>query len=311
MVVVRDAEEIIALGIFVLKKQKRRRGIIRSNQLMLHTTGDGCDAITIEHNGLLCKPDHHIRAWQCILQALEKDSSWDELKIDSASESTIRALHGKVAEPKTAPSYYINLQDINDLDSYLNRLSKNTRAQIRRSIRDYRKRGELKVERPISNEQALSFFDEMAVHHIERWSNRGNSVFENPNFIKFHRDIISSSYDTGVVEILRISAGDEPVGWVYNYIQDKRAYFYLGAKVYEDDNRFKPGLVSHALVAIHYSDRGLEVYDLLAGDARYKQSLGSQGASISNLVIQRNRTQFKIENGLTNLKNRLNFKNSE
>jgi len=309
MVVVRDAGEVIALGILVLRKQKRRHGIIHSNQLLLHTTGDGCDAITIEHNGLLCKPDQHGRAWQCILNALETDNSWDELKIDSASESTIQALHEKVAVPNTTPSFYIDLQNINDLDSYLNRLSKNTRAQIRRSIRDYRKRGELNVERPISSEQALSFFNEMAVYHIERWSNRGNSVFENPNFIKFHRDILSNSYDTGVVEILRISAGDEPVGWVYNYIQNKRAYFYLGAKVYEDDNRFKPGLVSHALVAAHYSDRGLEVYDLLAGDARYKQSLGTQGPGISNLVIQRNRTQFKIENGLTNLKNRLNFKN--
>jgi len=311
LAIVREADEVIALGIFVRKKQKRRRGIIRSNQLLLHTTGDGCDAITIEHNGLLCEPNQHSRAWHCILQTLEKDNNWDELIIDSASELTVQALNDKVAETVPTPSFNIDLRAINDMESYLDCLSKNTRSQIRRSIRAYNKRGELKVERPINSKQALQFFADMAEHHIERWTDRGNSVFENKHFIDFHTDMLRNCYERDTVEILRISAGDTPIGWVYNFIQNKRAYFYLGAKVYDEDNRFKPGLVSHALVAMHYLDRGLEVYDLLAGDARYKKSLATQGASISNLIIQRNRTQFRIENSLTNLKNHLRFKRSK
>jgi hypothetical protein len=52
---------------------------------------------------------------------------------------------------------------------------------------------------------------------------------------------------------------------------------YQSGFAYRDgESHAKPGLTCH-LAAIRYAlDNGIDIYDFLAGDSRYKQSLGDQ-----------------------------------
>ena len=83
-----------------------------------------------------------------------------------------------------------------------------------------------------------------------------------------------------------------------------RVYAYQSGFRYSQDNRLKPGLVSH-LEAIELNRRlGHEAYDFLAGDARYKRSLSNKSNELLWLVLQRRRMDFWLENRLRDLKAR-------
>jgi CelD/BcsL family acetyltransferase involved in cellulose biosynthesis len=68
--------------------------------------------------------------------------------------------------------------------------------------------------------------------------------------------------------------------------------------LYEADPRLKPGLVSHALCIQKHVDAGSDVYDFMAGEARYKASLGGPGPDMVYLLAQRPTWPIRLENAL-------------
>ncbi|MFL5257239.1 MAG: GNAT family N-acetyltransferase [Rhodopila sp.] len=52
---------------------------------------------------------------------------------------------------------------------------------------------------------------------------------------------------------------------------------YQSGFVYrDDDNQAKPGLTCHLAAILDALNRGMDIYDFLAGDDRYKRSLADQ-----------------------------------
>jgi CelD/BcsL family acetyltransferase involved in cellulose biosynthesis len=88
----------------------------------------------------------------------------------------------------------------------------------------------------------------------------------------------------------RASAGGETFGMLYNFVQSGVVYFYQSGFLYEDDNRAKPGLLTHALVIQSCLDQGFERYDFLASDpleSRYKASLSTDEAPLAWTAFRR------------------------
>jgi CelD/BcsL family acetyltransferase involved in cellulose biosynthesis len=75
-------------------------------------------------------------------------------------------------------------------------------------------------------------------------------------------------------------------------------YSYQSGFNYEEDNRLKPGLVSHRVAIEHCLAAGDAVYDFLAGDDRYKRSLGTHGGRLFWLTLQERRLSFSLERRL-------------
>jgi CelD/BcsL family acetyltransferase involved in cellulose biosynthesis len=65
------------------------------------------------------------------------------------------------------------------------------------------------------------------------------------------------------------------VGILYNYVVQRKVFFYQSGFTYLSDNRVKPGLVTHTEAINYYLGRSLDEYDFLAGDSQYKQSLSN------------------------------------
>jgi len=72
------------------------------------------------------------------------------------------------------------------------------------------------------------------------------------------------------VDLLRITAGRYLVGILLNFTHAGHVYAYQSGLNYADDNRFKPGLMSHALAAAHYREQGMHAYHFMAGEGQYK-----------------------------------------
>jgi CelD/BcsL family acetyltransferase involved in cellulose biosynthesis len=117
--------------------------------------------------------------------------------------------------------------------------------------------------------------------------------------------VIETSFAEGGIEIVRVSCGDTPIGYIHCLVRSGWIGSYLSGFAYEGDNKVKPGLVSFYLYIEHKLKTGGEVFDFLAGDHRYKMSMGKPGPNIYWFLVQERRLQFMLEDGLRWVKQRL------
>ena len=88
--------------------------------------------------------------------------------------------------------------------------------------------------------------------------------------------------------MIRVSTNTQVIGILYNFIHKNKVYFYQSGFQYSDDNRLKPGLVTHFLAINLCLEQGLSEYDFLAGDSRYKASLTQDSRKLHWVTIKQN-----------------------
>ena len=161
---------------------------------------------------------------------------------------------------------------------YLSTRSANTRQQIRRSDRFYQQTAPMVVERAESVPSAHRLLDEMAALHQATWTARGRpGSFAEPFFLRFHRTLIESGFPRGEISLIKISSSETTIGILYNFVHRGQSLAYQSGFAYQDKTSpAKPGLTCHAMAIQIALDGGLEVYDFLAGDDRYKRSLADR-----------------------------------
>lgn len=298
----------------------RRRSRLRwsSRMLALNELYDPVyDQVTMECNGLYGIDSGQFEEhFDELIAGLLQRSNWDELRIagvmDTRAEAVRRvaARHGLHVEPySTKQTYWVDLDDIRGAHGgdYLAALSSNTRQQLRRARRAAQNAlGEVQLAAAATTDEALSWFDDIGPLHRTRWgSGPANTGFDNPRFMQFHRGLIRDGFDAGHVELLRISAGQTVLSYLYNFLLDGRVYFYLGGVNYDVDVKFKPGMVAHLLAIERHLASGSRVYDFLAGRNRYKESMSTHSASQEWLVLQRPRLRLHVERAVRTLRDRL------
>jgi CelD/BcsL family acetyltransferase involved in cellulose biosynthesis len=180
---------------------------------------------------------------------------------------------------RTQPTFAIDLAAEPEISSSL-------RAKIRRSIRRYEERGPVTLAPATAPADRQAAFRELIALHDPYWRARGEAgAFADPDLFAFHQNFIAAAPEAA--DLLRLKAGEETVGVLYNFIAGGRAYNYQGGFRPESDNQFAPGFTAHWLAAARYRARGLSAYDLMAGDADYKRRLGREGETLTSLVIER------------------------
>jgi CelD/BcsL family acetyltransferase involved in cellulose biosynthesis len=165
-------------------------------------------------------------------------------------------------------------------------LSKSLQTKINRSVRLYEERGALKGRIIEPGDAFDAVWARMETLHKASWEARGlPSVFQNQHFISFHQRLRDASPQCA--HLFEVKAGDQTIAVLYNLIHGARVMNYQSGFLYETDNRLAPGFVAHAIAAQHYSSARFNTYDLLAGDADYKQRLGKQETTLTSLVLER------------------------
>ena len=196
-----------------------------------------------------------------------------------------------------APCYAVDLVALRASGKdYLDTLSGNSRYQIRRAIKVSEQQGRLQLVQADSLEQALSWWQAIKPWHLQRFgANPDGSGFANPDFLAFHQALITENWPQGMLELQCLKAGEQVLGYFYNFIYRQRVYFYLAGLAPVADKMQKPGLVGHSLLIAHYASRGLDCYDFMAGDARYKAQLGRNTGNLCQLILQRDSINLKLE----------------
>ncbi len=311
----REGERIVLLG--VLTPSARRDVLpVTIHGLQLHMTGEpGQDVITIEYNGFLVERDWAGKVEPAAIAYLLGGATVDGRRRDElhlknipvSLEQSVCASGFYAREVQRKPSWRVDLAAMRAAGrQYLDCLRANTRQQIRRSIRLYEKRGDLDVARARGLSEALSFLDGLKELHQDYWAGRGEpGAFAYPFFERFQKRLIETCLPHGTVELVKVSAGRDVVGYLYNLVYRGHVYAYQTGLRYEGDPRLKPGLVSHCLCIQRHLDDGAKVYDFMAGEARYKANLGEPGPDMLYLLVEQSTWPLQLEGALHYMRRRL------
>ncbi len=298
--------EVVCLGL-LRRAVQRRHGFVRSRTLCLHETGDiEKDAIVIEYNGFLTDKRFgfvEAEAIDYLRRNQAKTGRFDELQFGGLPEDryeAVRASGLKTYVSAQKSSAFVDLRSLRDSGGdYLASLGSNTRYQIRRALKIYEGRGPLSLQPARSVEEALRFFDQMGDLHERAWQEKDvGGAWRFPFLVAFHKRLIETCFDTGGVEIARVSCGDTPIGYIHCLKHGGWIGSYLSGFAYEQDNKVKPGLVSFYLYIEHKIRTGGDLFDFLAGDHRYKMNMGQPGANLYWFSVQERRPQLLAESAL-------------
>lgn len=300
------------VGACLLVNAIKPRGPFRVRLIILNTGGEEeMEETCMEFNSLLCRPgwERAVAAALCNhLQALV----WDEFVVNYACQGTAAsALETAFANFRQITmlrrSYYVDLARLRrSKASYESILSRNTREQLRRSLKLYRQRGEVRTEAAYDVASALELLDKLSKLHQQNWTGRGTySGFSSPHFLAFHRSLVRRAFPQGMVQLLHVVVGEQTIGMLYNFIWRGKVSYYASALQYSEDNRLKPGFVTHAC-AIHYClEQGLDEYDFLAGDQRYKKSMATDSRQLAWMVFRRTKLRLQMIEFLRWVKHKL------
>ncbi|WP_349343054.1 GNAT family N-acetyltransferase [Marinobacter sp. MMG032] len=308
---VKHGNRLVGMGI-VVRSTERRHSVFLSRCLYLHQTGlESEDQIWIEYNGFLAGRGYEFAvAVACLDHLKRRERDWDEFVIGAADEIYVQSLSeaaGLFSHIRwEAPCFGIDLTSLRSGgQSYLESLSGNSRHQIRRSLRLYEQLGEVELHRPKTLEEAELVWGSIAPYHLARWGDKpGESGFANPDFVRFHQNLIRSNWKNGGVDLIVLKAGEEIIAIFYNFLYRNRVYFYLAGIRSESDNRLKPGMLGHALCVEDYLERGFDFYDFMGGEERYKRQLGVRHQYLVRAGLQRDRWKFRAERAARTIKNR-------
>jgi CelD/BcsL family acetyltransferase involved in cellulose biosynthesis len=197
------------------------------------------------------------------------------------------------------PSPSVDLERVRASGDYLSLLSANSRSQIRRAARLYQSRGPLALQAASTAEEAGAIFDELVALHRRTWEARGRPGAFSPFVRGFHERLIARRFAAGEIQLLRVRAGDETIGCLYNFIWDGVVWFYQSGMSQSADPKLKPGLVCHAEAVAHNAALGHRRYDFLGGASQYKRTLATdEHRELVWARVQRPRLRFRLEDGL-------------
>ena len=154
---------------------------------------------------------------------------------------------------KRVATWAVDLKSIGaGTDAYLATLSKNRRAQVRRSFRLYEAAGPLRLEVAGDLDRALEFFSGLKKLHTLRWQKEGKQgVFANPVWENFHRALVRARFREGEIQLLEVRNDDIVVGYLYNLIWHKHVYVLQTGFSPAAEKGFMPGYVVHAMAIEH------------------------------------------------------------
>ncbi len=163
---------------------------------------------------------------------------------------------------------------------YLGSRSANTRYQLRRALRAYAARGEVVLAKAEQPAEALGWLTAMIALHEARWQAEGRpGAFASDYLRRFHHALVLRAIEAGALDMVRVTAGEEIVGYLYNFRLRGHVHAYQSGFSTATGHE-KPGMACHALAIQHALDTGEEVYDFLGGEDRYKRSLANDQVAL-------------------------------
>lgn len=287
---------LVALGVFTVRRRWFGLGPMH---LRLHEVGDKrLDSLTIEYNGLLCERGQERDALAAVVRHLtDANRRWltfylPGVDVDRVPLDRIRA--GAVeTRMRTRATHYVDLAALRESGhEYLSSvLSSKARSAVRRTARKLEGRfGPVTATLADTPAKRLSFFHALVRLHELHWTYDQDEpgAFGDPRIRHFHEMLIADSTQDEGAQLIRLDAGGRPVGYVYNLVWRGVVYFYQAGIDYPNFGGCgSPGLLLLTRAIERAQADGHARFELMAGDADYKRTLGMAEGKMVWLSLDR------------------------
>jgi hypothetical protein len=318
------------IGAALITRATQRIWGIPISLIFLGTTGESREfSMYVENNRLLVAPENLDAFAQSLIHTLKEQFAWSALWLNGFVPEHAEALMSAGAsvrlpfsvEQRRCPAFDFQKAADASYTDIISALGKNTRYNIRRSLRLFESDfGLQQIDWAETEEQAKDILRELINMHQKRWQrvNKPGS-FRTDRVRRFHEDLISmlGLWPKGSLIVFRLKYGNTTIGCLFNFV-DKNGHvlsYKSGFPLFED-NRLKPGLVTHAVCMTQCWHRGLverelsrqsshtgeekkkwglAKYDFLVGEALYKDWLSNTEGSLTWATAQRGPRLWLIE----------------
>jgi CelD/BcsL family acetyltransferase involved in cellulose biosynthesis len=256
-------------------------------RVSLNTWGESAtDTTYVEFNNLLTRIGWEAPVAKALAEHL-RDQDWDEFNLPGFSWGpAYDALKGEfddlVCEENPNPCHHVDLAALRSSGrTYEMAMSAGARKHLRQNIRYHSEMGAVRIEAAADLEAARAMFEELAELSRKYWATKSQrSSFSSLRFTTFHRALIGKCFASGGVQMLRISAGQQTIGVLYNLIHRGKVYFYQCGYLYTSDKRLSPGRVALSLAIQYCLDAGYDDFDFLSGQGKYKEWMSTDSRSL-------------------------------
>ena len=293
---------IVGMGILFAKHRPQLK-VFSTPAFYLNATGDAYfDEITIEYNGFLLDRSAPTKIAKQLLNFLFSSTEYrcDEVFIHGSTnapsmQQTIPS-GTRLLVPRARGCYSVNLDELRESKkAYISTLGSTRRYNIRRSLKEYELIAPLKMTVAESMDEGVYFLAELQRLHQAYWKGKdATGAFGNPFFEKFVHQLVITLFTKGLVQLIRVSAGESVIGYLLNFVYLGHVYQYQSGFDYNVCEKYNgPGYVCHLYAVEHNLRCGHHTYDYMAGESDYKKAMGVLSTELSWQVVQRETLGFK------------------
>lgn len=293
---IRDGHGPVALGMLVAVPERGLRRVFGRHSIRLQETGDEViDEITPEYVGLLVRRGCEVAAYAAFFAAIsQRCRSWRRIQVPATAHGA--PIQAALSEELRAysvcarPAYTVDMAAVRASGRrYVDHLPKKTRANLSQVRRAYAAHGPLRVDIADTPQLALEWLDALRQLHERRWEARGAAgSFASPYFRAFHGELVANGVAGGLVELIRVMAGDLVVGYLFALQWRGRRHYYNSGFNYGALPRYdSPGIAALHAVIEHGIDAGWELFDFLGGTQDYKRRLSTGSQRLHWIDVRR------------------------
>ncbi len=179
----------------------------------------------------------------------------------------------------------LTLEPGQDFETYLGRLDKKERHEVRRKLRRAEAAGVMELEPSAHPIDDLDAFVEL---HQKRWGDEGlfPPTAGGQASRKFFAGLLSVCADEGIVDLDFLAAGQRRIAAGVT-INGTDAVYYYNAGVDPDARDLSPGVVMVACYIQRAIAQGRNRVDFMRGNESYKYAWGAVDQPIERLLVQR------------------------
>lgn len=283
---------------------------------------------SVEYNRLLVAPEYLDAFAMGLVRTLQQQFRWLALRLNGFvpehADALIRAcakagLQCRVDERKF-PVFDFQKAADEGYQDVISALGNNTRYNIRRSLRLFESTfGQRRIEWAGTPEQARGILRELIHLHQKRWEAIGEpGALQSDRVRRYHEDLIDalSLWPQGSLIVFRLKQGETTIGCLFHFVEGGHVRFYKSGFPLFEDNRLKPGLVTHAVCMAECQRRGhleeekcrqcglseeecrehrLLKYDFLVGEGLYKKQLSNTESGLTWATARRGPRMWLID----------------
>lgn len=290
-------EDIIAIAPFYVRTRKILGGV-PVNEIRFLGTGED---VSPDYLDFIIKKGFENEAINAFVKYLTVKKGWDVANLtDMLSTSfTVKMLqkvatdNGLMVESSNrATCPYIQL--LPDWEEYIGSLSKNTRYNIKRRMRNLEKNFKTRYFMWEDIGRLECAMERLSFLHNKRWEQKGGKhSFSSKEYNAFHQAVAREFAFKGWLQLSCLELDGKIVGILYDYRYGNKIYYYQGGfdpSLY----KYSLGLVLRAYVIQKAIENGIKEIDFLKGAYEHKYMWTEHDRHTINLMMGRDTFGSKV-----------------